>query len=89
MSSVRVWAEKLWWLREVFKGGIYLEFPDLPDPEFGFHPTMPFWFQMYREALIDALDCENFYLSPRATGELIDQVQEHIESVLGIRLEVL
>jgi hypothetical protein len=81
--------EGLRWLREVFKGEIFLEFPDLPDPEIGFHPTMPFWFQMYREGLIDALDCDNFYLGPQATNDEIEEVQGHIESVLGITLEVL
>ena len=81
--------EALKWLRAIFKGAIYLEFPDSPDPAIGFHPTMPFWFQMYREGLIDALDCENFYLGPHATTEQLGQVQEHIESVLGNRPEVL
>ena len=81
--------EALKWLREIFKGAIYLEFPDSPDPAIGFHPTMPFWFQMYREGLIDALDCENFYLGPQATSEQVGQVREHIESVMGNRLEVL
>jgi hypothetical protein len=81
--------EALRWLRAIFKGAIFLEFPDLPDPEIGFHPTIPFWFHMYREGLIDALDCENFYLGTQATSEQIEQVLEHIESVLGDRLEVL
>jgi len=44
---------------------------------------------MYREGLIDALDCENFYLGPQATSEQVKQAQEYIESVLGNRLEVL
>ncbi len=75
--------EALKWLREVFKGPIYTEFPDLPDPAIGFHPTIAFWFAMYREGLIDALDCENIYLAPQATSEQVGQVGEHIESVLG------
>ncbi len=74
--------EALRWIREIFKGTIFLEFPDLPDPKTGFHPTMPFWFQMYREGLVDALDCENFYLTPQATTEQINEVQQLIRSVL-------
>lgn len=79
--------EALRWIRETFRGTIFLEFPNSPDPEIGFHPTMPFWFQMYREGLVDALDCENFYLTPQATTEQINQVREHIMSVLdrGVR----
>ncbi|MDR3570518.1 MAG: hypothetical protein P4L43_21040 [Syntrophobacteraceae bacterium] len=75
--------EALRWIREIFKGTIFLEFPDSPDPLTGFHPTMPFWFEMYREGLIDALDCENFYLTPQATREQINAVLEHIQSVLN------
>jgi hypothetical protein len=84
-----VGREALRWLREIFKGTIFLEFPDSPDPVIGFHPTMPFWFHMYREGLIDALDCENFYLGVQATSDQIQQVQDHIESVLANMQEVL
>ena len=75
--------EALRWIRQTFKGEIFLEFPDLPDPRIGFHPTIPFWFQMYREGLVDTLDCENFYLTPQATSEQINEFQEHIKAVLG------
>ncbi|SPJ14528.1 conserved hypothetical protein [Syntrophobacter sp. SbD2] len=77
--------QALRWLKEIFRGEIYLEFPDSPDPAIGFHPTMPFWFQMYREGFVDALDCENFYLTPQATREQLEEVQEHIETVLAKR----
>ncbi len=83
-----VGREALRWLRDVFKGPILLEFPDSPDPAAGFHPTMPFWFKMYEEGLVDALDCENFYLPPQATSEQIEQVRTHIESVVASRLKV-
>ena len=81
--------EALRWLRETFKGPIYLEFPDSPDPRIGFHPTMPFWFRMYREGLIDALDCENFYLEPRASTEQVDEFRNQIASAFGKELKTL
>ncbi len=84
-----VGREALRWLKHIFKCAIFLEFPDAPDPESGLHPTMPFWFQMYREGLIEALDCEICYLDPQTTSEQVEQAREHIESVLGIKLEVL
>lgn len=68
----------LQWLKQIFRGPVYLEFPDLPDPSLGFHPTMPFWFQMYREGLVDALDCENFYLSPQASSDEVEKAQEEM-----------
>ncbi len=71
------------WIRQIFKGSLFLEFPDLPDPEIGFHPTMPFWFQMYREGLVDALDCENFYLDPQSSRCEIETVGQQIETALA------
>jgi len=69
------------WLRETFKGAIFLEFPDPPDPLIGFHPTMPFWLEMYKEGLIDSLDCEYFFLDSQATREQIDKVEKQVKSV--------
>lgn len=77
--------DALRWLREIFKGPIFLEFPSLPDPHLKIHPTMPFWFQMYREGMIDALDCENFYLDPQATRAEIEEAGEKIISALEAR----
>ena len=74
------------WLRQIFKGALFLEFPDLPDPEIGFHPTIKFWFQMYREGLVDALDCENFYLDAQSARTEVEMVEQHIEVSLGKRL---
>jgi hypothetical protein len=59
------------WLKEIFKGAIFLEFPDSHDPGIGFHPSMPFWLKMYREGLIDAMDCETFCSQPKTTGDQI------------------
>lgn len=74
--------EALKWLRETFRGLIFLEFPDLPDSELGFHPSMPFWFQMYREGFIDTIFCENFYLDPGATSEEVEAVHGRVVSAL-------
>ncbi len=75
--------EALGWLRRIYKGySIFVEFPDLPDPEIGIHPTMPFWLQMYRETLIDAISCETFYLEPRAASEQVEEVHGRVVSAL-------
>ena len=75
--------EALKWLRQIFRGPIFIEFADPPDPSTGFYPSSPFWFKMYQEGLIDAIDCENYRLPPQAASEQIEQVRLHIESVLG------
>jgi hypothetical protein len=79
----------LGWLKEIFRGPVFLEFPDSADPEIGFHPSMPFWLKMYREGLIDAIDCETFYLQPGATSDQVDEFQCRAVSALGKGLKVL
>lgn len=70
------------WLRKIFKGPVFLEFPDLPAYGLSVHPSLPFWFRMYREGLIDALDCENFYLDPGANDAELDRLEEKILSAV-------
>ncbi len=69
------------WLREVFKGAIFLEFPDVVHSR-PYHPSLPFWLKMYREGLVDGLDCENFYLSPGATASELEMVEGEVLSAL-------
>lgn len=66
------------WLRDIFKGPIYLEFPDLPGPGSICRPSLPFWLQMFREKLIDVLDCEIFYLGPRSSVDEIQAAEEEM-----------
>jgi hypothetical protein len=79
--------EALKWLKQIFKGRIFVEFADPPDPVTGFYPSTPFWLRMYQEGFIDAVDCESFCLPPDAAGEQIELVQQHVESVLGKTLK--
>jgi len=67
------------WLKKIFKGPMLLEFPDVPE-EGSFHPSMLFWLRMYREGLIDGLDCETFYLEPHASEELLEKVEREIRA---------
>lgn len=69
------------WLRKIFKGAIFLEFPDQLAEGASCHPSLPFWLSMYREGLIDALDCENFYLDPGATDEEVDTIEQKIRAM--------
>jgi hypothetical protein len=69
------------WLREIFKGAIFPEFPDMMQSR-PYHPSLPFWLRMYREGLVDGLDCENFYLSPGATALELDRLEREVRSAL-------
>jgi hypothetical protein len=70
------------WVKAIFRGPVFLEFPDPPDPELGFHASMPFWLKMYREGLVDAIDCENFYLEPGATGDQVEEFRSRLMPVV-------
>lgn len=68
------------WLKRIFRGGVFLEFPDAPGPGQAFHPSLPFWLQMYREGLIDALDGEGFYLDRDSSSSEVGRAEEAIRS---------
>ncbi|MFZ2446839.1 MAG: hypothetical protein WAW37_10810 [Syntrophobacteraceae bacterium] len=74
--------ETLRWLKQIFKGAIFLEFPDQPSEGCAFDPSMPFWLRMYREGLIDALDCETFYLSPLSSEAEVQSIEQEVRSAM-------
>jgi hypothetical protein len=58
----------LQWLKRVFKGEIYVDYPEFSSAEEASQGSLPFWIKMYREGLIDSLECDTFCLYP-AMGE--------------------
>lgn len=82
--------ETLRWLRSVFKGRIYVEYPDVSAEEESRVGSLPFWVKMYREGLIDGLECGMFCLYPEMGEAELGKVEETIgnltspgEAVLG------
>jgi len=70
--------ETIEWLRQIFKGQIFLELPDKLEDGCIHHPSLPFWIRMYRAGLIDAMDCETFYLGPESTEEEIEKIEQKV-----------
>jgi hypothetical protein len=78
-NRIGMGRQALRWLKSIFRGPVMLEFPDSP----GSYPSLPFWLKMYREGLIDAIDCENFYLESTATSDQIEEFQSRVGSLLS------
>jgi hypothetical protein len=73
--------ETLRWLRSIFKGQVYVEYPDLSAEQEESEGSLLFWVKMYREGLIDGLECGMCCLYPEmgeAELEKIEKTLRHI-----------
>lgn len=75
--------ETLRWLKKVFKGHIYVEYPELPMEEEAAMGSLPFWIKMYREGLIDGLECGMFCLYPEMGTAELTSIEEELRSILS------
>jgi hypothetical protein len=89
IHDLEVWGEQrkgqgretLRWLRSVFKGGIYVEYPDLSPEQESSEGSLPFWVKMYREGLIDGLECGMFCLYPEMGEVELDEIEGRIHNL--------
>lgn len=70
--------ETIEWLKQIFKGQIFLELADQLEEGCTHHPSLPFWIRMYRAGLVDALDCETFYLGPDSTEAETEKIEREV-----------
>jgi hypothetical protein len=75
--------ETLRWLKNVFKGNIYVEYPELAIEEEASQGTLPFWIKMYRERLIDGLECGMFCLYPEMGAAELSRIEDEIRNILS------
>jgi hypothetical protein len=68
----------LQWLKKIFRGPIYVEFPEAAAPNTPLYRTLLFWIRMFRKGLIDSLDCEYFSLDPKMNLSELDKIEETI-----------
>jgi len=54
--------EALRWIKDIFKGEVFVEDPGSIRVESPTEESLPFWIKMYREGLVDALEGETYYL---------------------------
>jgi hypothetical protein len=75
--------ETLRWLKNVFKGNIYVEYPEFAVEEEASQGTLPFWIKMYREGLIDGLECGMFCLYPEMGAAELSRIEDEIRNILS------
>lgn len=71
----------LLWLRQTFKGAIYVDYPE-PFVELeAVQTSLPFWLRMFREGLVNGVEYGAFHLYP----EMSEQELNRIEKAIGVR----
>ena len=71
----------LQWLRNIFKGEIYVEYPDLSADQEASEGSLLFWVKMYREGLIDVLECGMFCLYPEMGEAELGKIEKNIRNL--------
>jgi hypothetical protein len=70
----------LLWLRQIFKGDLYVEDPGVILVKNANAETLLFWVKMFREGLIEALESELCALQPEMSEEEIVRLEAAIRS---------
>ena len=68
-------------LRNIFKGEIYVEYPDLSAEQEALKGSLLFWVKMYREGLIDGLECGLFCLYPEMGEAELSKIEDQITTI--------
>jgi hypothetical protein len=71
------------WLRKTFGGQVYVEYPEFPAPKEASTGNLAFWVKMYREGLIDGLECGAFCLTPKMSLAELHAIDEQIRETLN------
>ncbi len=69
------------WLRDIFKGDLLVDYPDLPPEAEASEGSLPFWVKMYHEGLIDGLECGLFCLVPEMSETELHEIEEKIRNL--------
>lgn len=80
--------ETLQWLKQTFKGKVYVEYPEFSPEEESRKGCLPFWVKMLREGLIDGLECEMFCLYPEMGECDLQRCEDQIGKMLSAEREV-
>ena len=69
-------------LRNIFKGETWVEYPDLSAEQETMRGSLPFWVKMYREGLIDGLECEGLCLYPGMDEAELSKIEDQIVNII-------
>jgi hypothetical protein len=73
--------ETLQWLKSIFKGEIHVDYPDLSEEQEASEGSLLFWVKMYREGLIDGLECGMFCLYPEMGESELGKIEKTIRNL--------
>jgi hypothetical protein len=71
------------WLRAVFNGDVYVDYPEFSSKDEALAASLPFWVKMYRERRIDGLEGGMFCLYPEMDEAQISRIEKDILSLLS------
>ncbi len=71
------------WLKTIFKGDIYVDYPELTAEQEAAHGSLSFWVEMYREGLIKGLDGGLFCLYPEMGEAELREIEDKIIDILS------
>jgi len=71
-----------------FKGSLFVEYPELSAEEEARRGSLPFWVRMFREGLIDGLECGMFCLYPEMGEFELHRCEGQIREILDSAGEV-
>jgi hypothetical protein len=71
------------WLRTIFKGDVYVDYPEFSSKEEALTASLPFWVKMYREGFIDGLEGGIYRLYPEMDEAQINRIEQDINSLLS------
>jgi hypothetical protein len=71
------------WLKAIFKGDIYVDYPEFSTREEAMTASLPFWVKMYREGCIDGLEGGMFCLYPEMDEAQIIRIEQDIHNHLS------
>ena len=80
--------EALQWLKQAFKGTAFVEYPELSAEEEVRRGSLPFWVKMFREGLIDGLECGMFCLYQEMGEFELHRCEGQIRKILDSAGEV-
>jgi hypothetical protein len=70
------------WLRAIFKGDVYVDYPEFSSKEEASTASLPFWVRMYREGFVDCLEAGIYRLCPEMDEVQISGIEQEINHLL-------
>jgi hypothetical protein len=75
--------ETLSWLKRIFKGSLVVEDPGVILVRNADQSSLLFWVKMFREGLVDGIDCEECFLFTNISEKELNHIERNIRTNLA------